>query len=148
MKKVLLGSLFLAGLVFAQPKIEVKDAWVRAVPPTSKMSAAYMVIENKGKEADKLISASNNVSEITELHKTENGKMRKVEFIEVPANGKVELKPGGLHIMLINLKKPIKEGEEVELTLKFEKSGEVKVKAPVKRGMGGMNHEHHGHHKH
>ncbi|RMH02640.1 MAG: copper chaperone PCu(A)C, partial [Aquificota bacterium] len=112
MKRVLLGSVLLAGLTFAQPKIEVKDAWVRAVPPTSKMSAAYMVIENKGNEPDKLISASNNASEVTEIHKTEEGKMRKVEYIEVPAKGKVELKPGGYHIMLINLKNPLREGQE------------------------------------
>ncbi|MEJ7555122.1 MAG: copper chaperone PCu(A)C [Aquificaceae bacterium] len=142
MRKVLLGSLFLAGLSLAQPKIEVKDAWVREVPPTSKMSAAYMVIENKGKEADRLVDASNNVSEITELHETVEGRMRRVKAIEIPAGGKVELKPGGLHIMLINLKKPLKEGDTVELTLKFEKSGEVKVQAPVRKGMGGHMHKH------
>lgn len=147
MKKILLGSFLFAGLTFAQPKIEVKDAWVREVPPTSKMSAAYMVIENKGKEADRLVDASNNVSEITEIHETVEGKMRRVKAVEVPAGGKVELKPGGLHIMLINLKKPLKEGDTVELTLKFEKSGEVKVQAPVKKGMGmGPMHQHrHGH---
>ncbi len=142
MKKVLFGSLFLASFSLAQPKIEVKDAWVREVPPTSKMSAAYMVIENKGKEADKLVDASNNVSEITELHETIEGKMRRVKAIEIPAGGKAELKPGGLHVMLINLKKPLKEGDTVELTLKFEKSGEVKVQAPVKKGMGGHMHRH------
>ncbi len=142
MRKVLLGSLFLAGLSLAQPKIEVKDAWVREVPPTSKMSAAYMIIENKGKEADRLVDASNNVSEITELHETVEGRMRRVKAIEIPAGGKVELKPGGLHIMLINLKKPLKEGDTVELTLKFEKSGEVKVQAPVRKGMGGHMHKH------
>ena len=142
MRKVLLGSLFLAGLSLAQPKIEVKDAWVREVPPTSKMSAAYMIIENKGKEADRLVDASNNVSEITELHETVEGRMRRVKAIEMPAGGKVELKPGGLHIMLINLKKPLKEGDTVELTLKFEKSGEVKVQAPVRKGMGGHMHKH------
>ncbi len=142
MRKVLFGSLFLVGLSLAQPKIEVKDAWVREVPPTSKMSAAYMVIENKGKEADKLVDASNNVSEITELHETIEGRMRRVRAIDIPADRKVELKPGGLHVMLINLKKPLKEGDTVELTLKFEKSGEVKVQAPVKKGMGGHMHRH------
>ena len=141
MRKLILSGVLLSGLVFAQPKIEVRDAWVREVPPTSKMSAAYMIIENKGKEADRLVDASNNVSEITELHETVEGKMRRVKAIEVPAGGKVELKPGGLHIMLINLKKPLKEGDKVELTLKFEKAGEIKVQAPVRKGMGGK----HGH---
>ncbi len=142
MRKALLGSILLAGLSLAQPKIEVRDAWVREVPPTSKMSAAYMVIENKGNQPDKLVGASNNASEITELHETVGGKMRRVKDIEIPANGKAELKPGGLHIMLINLKKPLKEGDTVELTLKFEKSGEIKVQAPVKKGMGGHMHRH------
>ncbi|MFN7065994.1 MAG: copper chaperone PCu(A)C [Aquificaceae bacterium] len=142
MRKALLGSILLTGLVFAQPKIEVKDAWVREVPPTSKMSAAYMIIENKGKEVDKLVDASNNASQITEIHETVEGKMRRVKALEIPAGSKVELKPGGYHIMLINLNKPLKEGEKVEITLKFEKSGEIKVDAPVKKGMGGMHHHH------
>ena len=144
MRKALIGSILLTGLVFAQPKIEVKDAWVREVPPTSKMSAAYMVIENKGSEADKLIDANNNASQITEIHETVEGRMRRVKALEIPVGSKVELKPGGYHIMLINLNKPLKEGEKVEITLKFEKSGEIKVEAPVKKGMGSMHH----HHKH
>ena len=140
MRKLLVGAL-LSGVVFAAPKIEVKDAWVREVPPTSKASAAYMVLENKGDQPDKLISATNNVSKVTELHETVDGKMRRINAIEVPAGKSVELKPGGLHIMLINLEKPIKEGDNVELTLKFEKSGEIKITAPVKKGMGKMEHK-------
>jgi len=112
MKKLMLGSLFAATLSFAQPKIEVKDAWVREVPPTSNMSAAYMIIENKGKEPDKLIDAASNASKIVEVHETVEGRMRRVKALEVPAGGKVELKPGGYHMMLINLNKPLKEGEK------------------------------------
>jgi copper(I)-binding protein len=102
-----------------------------------------MKIENNGTEADRLVDASSNVSKITELHETVEGKMRRVKAIEVPAGKTVELKPGGLHVMLINLKEPLKEGQTVEITLKFEKSGEIKVQAPVKKGMGGMHHHHH-----
>jgi hypothetical protein len=136
-------SLSAVALALAQPKIEVKDPWVRLVPPKSKNTAAYMKIENMGTEADKLVDASGNVSKITELHETVEGKMRRVKAIEVPAGKTVELKPGGLHVMLIELKEPLKEGQTVEITLKFEKSGEIKVQAPVKKGMGGMHH--HGH---
>ncbi len=141
MKKFLMGAL-LAGVTFAAPKISIENAWVREVPPTSKMSAAYMIIKNEGDEADKLIDASNNASKITELHETVDGKMRRVKAIEVPAGGKAELKPGGLHIMLINLNKPLKEGDSVEITLKFEKSGEIKITAPVKKGTGMMKMPH------
>ncbi|WP_448587694.1 copper chaperone PCu(A)C [Thermocrinis sp.] len=142
MVKALILGLATAGLVLAQPKIEVKDAWVRLVPPNAKTTAAYMKIENKGTEADKLIDASNNVSKITELHETVDGKMRKISAIEIPAKKTVELKPGGLHVMIIDLKEPLKEGQTVEITLKFEKSGEMKIQAPVKKGMDKTEHKH------
>ena len=136
MKKLMLGSLFAATLSFAQPKIEVKDAWVREVPPTSNMSAAYMIIENKGKEPDKLIDAASNASKIVEVHETVEGRMRRVKALEVPAGGKVELKPGGYHMMLINLNKPLKEGDNVEITLKFEKIWRDKGASPCKERHG------------
>jgi len=151
MVKALILGLFLGlsglGLALAQPKIEVKDQWVRLVPPNAKNTAAYMKIENKGTEADKLVDASNNVSKITELHETVGGKMRRVDAIVIPAGKTVELKPGGLHVMIIDLKEPLKEGQTVEIILRFEKSGEIKVQAPVKKGMGQMEHNmpKHGH---
>jgi len=145
MVKAVLFGLSAVALALAQPEIEVKDPWVRLVPPNAKSTAAYMKIENKGTEADRLVDASNNVSKITELHETVEGKMRRVKAIEVPAGKTVELKPGGLHVMLINLKEPLKEGQTVEITLKFEKSGEIKVQAPVRKGKGGMHHHHQGH---
>jgi copper(I)-binding protein len=148
MVRAVLFGLSAVALALAQPKIEVKDPWVRLVPPNAKATAAYMKIENNGTEADKLVAASSNVSKITELHEMAEGKMRRVKAIEVPAGKTVELKPGGLHVMLIELKEPLKEGQTVEITLKFEKSGEVKVQAPVRKGMGGMHHHHHHHHGH
>lgn len=148
MVRAVLFGLSAVALALAQPKIEVKDPWVRLVPPNAKSTAAYMKIENMGTEADRLVDASSNVSKITELHETVEGKMRRVKAIEVPAGKTVELKPGGLHVMLIDLKEPLKEGQTVEITLKFEKSGEIKVQAPVKKGMGGMHHHHHHHHHH
>lgn len=138
-----LPSLILLGVALAQPKIEVKDAWVREVPPNSRSSAAYMVIENQGNEPDKLIGAKSDISKVAEIHETVGGKMRRVKYIEIPAGKKVELKPGGYHIMLIDLKKPTKEGQQVELVLQFEKSGQVKVNAPVKKGIGKMEEHHH-----
>ncbi|WP_340695045.1 copper chaperone PCu(A)C [Hydrogenobacter thermophilus] len=140
----LLFALSFSGVVFAVPKIEVKDAWVREVPPVSSMSAAYMVIENKGDAPDKLVGASTNIAKVVELHETVGGKMRKVKALEIPPGKSVELKPGGYHLMLINLTEKPKEGQKVEITLKFEKSGEVKVKADVKKSEGGM-HMHEGH---
>ena len=69
-------------------------------------------------------------------------KMREVKTIEVPANGSVELKPGGLHLMFMDIKAPLKAGESVPVKLKFQKAGEVEIKVPVRDISGG------GHMKH
>lgn len=98
--------------------------------------AAYMVIENQGGASDKLLSVSSDVAQFIEVHKTEmqDGVMRMmpVEFIEIPANSRVELKPGGFHIMLIGLKRDLVPGDEINLILNFEIAGEVPVIAKVR----------------
>ncbi|MBK8456876.1 MAG: copper chaperone PCu(A)C [Phyllobacteriaceae bacterium] len=103
--------------------------------------AGFMVIANAG-DADKLVSAKSGVSEIVELHThiEENGMkaMRKVDFIDVPANGAVELKPGSFHVMFINLKERLQQGAMLDVTLVFEKAGEVSLKMPV-MGPGAMH---------
>jgi len=121
------------------PDIKISNPWARPSPKMATSGAAYMIIENKGKEDDALIGAESDVSNNTEIHEMvvdENSvmHMKPVEGqrLTIPARGKVELKPGGYHIMLINLKHQLQEGEIVHLTLKFEKSGEMKVDAPVK----------------
>ena len=68
-------------------------------------------------------------------------KMRQVKDIAVPANGSVELKPGGLHLMFMNIKAPLSAGETVPVKLKFAKAGEVELKMPV-NAMGGSMHMH------
>ncbi len=99
-------------------------------------SAVYVTLTNAGAQADSLVSASSDVAQTVELHeaKHEGGvmKMRPVQAIPVPPNGKTELKPGGYHIMLMGLKHDLKPGEKVAVTLKFERGGEVRVEAPVK----------------
>ncbi len=128
------------------PQIEIKDPWARPSPKMATSGATYMIIENKGNEDDVLIGVEGDVSDAVEIHEMtidENNvmRMRPVEGqrLVIPAKSKVELKPGGYHIMLIGLKHQLKEGEVIDLTLKFEKSGEIKVQAPVKMegGMGG-----------
>ena len=98
--------------------------------------AAYMIIKNSGKMADKLLKAESNVSQVVELHISEvdDGvmRMRQVEYIDVPAKGEAELKPGGLHIMLIGLTEDLIEGDTIELKLYFENFGEMVVEAPIR----------------
>lgn len=131
----------------------VQNPWARATPATARNGAAYMVVKG-GAAGDRLVAASAPVSERVELHThvMEGGvaKMREVPSIEVPANGAVELKPGGLHVMLIGLKAPLKEGGTFPLTLKFEKQGAVTVDVPIKAlgamgDMGGHGVQHKGH---
>jgi copper(I)-binding protein len=101
-------------------------------------SAAYMVIRNTGNEPDKLIAASSDVAKTIELHTVveEGGmmRMRQVEGgIDIPANGEVVLKPGGFHVMLIGLTRDLNAGDKVELTLTFEKAGQIPVTAEVRQ---------------
>jgi hypothetical protein len=125
-----------------EPALEFEDAWARAaLMPTDASAAAatsaiYMTIRNRGKTGDKLINASSDVAEIVELHTTEtrNGvtMMSRIDQVEVPGLKKAELKPGGLHVMLIRLKQDLIPGDTVKVTLEFEKSGPIVVEAPVR----------------
>lgn len=101
-------------------------------------SAAYMRLTNTGSQPDAIIGASTDVANIVELHNVEmsaDGVMRMfpVEKIEIPAGGSAELKPGSFHVMLIDLKQDLNEGDEVNLTLQLESGGEIQVTAPVEQ---------------
>ncbi len=125
---------------FAQPAkagtISVSHVWARAVPAPVRNSAAYLVIENQG-AADRLLSASAAVAKETQLHTMvmDGGvmKMREVKGVDVPANGRVELKAGGDHVMLLGLSDGLKEGSRFPLRLKFEKAGELTVEVMVEK---------------
>lgn len=111
--------------------ITVHQPWARG---GASMMAGYMKLENQGK-ADRLLSASSEVSEALELHQHvhDNGvmRMRKIDSIALPAKETIELKPQGLHLMFIRLKKPLVEGERFTVTLHFEKAGKVPVEFVV-----------------
>ncbi len=115
--------------------ITVSDAWVRNPPISDQPGAAYLVIQNNG-VADRLLSVTSDIAQTIELHESmESGgmmQMSPVPNIPIPANGKVELKPGGLHMMLIGLTRPVKDGDKVQLTLSFEKAGKIPVIAEVR----------------
>ena len=136
MRKIFLAFLIVVGFVYAKPEIVIEDPWVRAVPPTAKNTALFMVIKNNGDEPDVLIGVKTDISKMVSIHKTvnQNGimKMVHVKKLSIPPGGKVELKPGGYHIMVMGLKRELKTGENVKFTLIFEKSGEIVIKAPVK----------------
>lgn len=117
------------------PEITVTNQWARTSPMATDMGAAYMTIEASA--LDELIGASvdMSVAMMAEVHETisENGatKMQEVDRIEVTPDAPIEMKPGGYHIMLMGLKKPLETGETITVTLKFSKSGETTVEVPV-----------------
>ena len=137
---LLLATAFVAGSAIAgddEVKIgalKIEDAKARATVPAQKMSGGFMKIENKG-GADKLLAASSSVSKTMELHTMSMEgnvmKMREVKSINVPANGVVDLKHGGLHLMFLNIKAPFTAGSTVPVKLKFAKAGDVEIKLPV-----------------
>mgnify|MGYP001603215825 CR=1 FL=1 len=127
--------LFLSFPLSAQVAIE--KPWARATAPGANVAGGYMIIRNSGAAADRLVSASSPASAKVELHVhlNDNGvmKMREVPGYDVPAKGVFELKPGGAHLMFVDIKRPFKEGGKVPVKLKFEKAGEVNAEFHVGR---------------
>jgi copper(I)-binding protein len=116
--------------------VMVMNAYARAsATPMAKAGAAYLSVMNHGTEADRLMSISTPAAARAELHTTvmegDVMKMEAVGPLEVAPMATVDMKPGGMHVMLMGLKAPLKEGEKIELVLTFEKAGEVKVEVPV-----------------
>lgn len=123
--------------------IKIENAYTRSTVPGQQVAGGFMKIENKG-GVDQLISASSPVAGEVQLHEMAMEgnvmKMRQVKDIAVPAGGAVELKPGGLHLMFMNIKAPLAAGETVPVKLKFAKAGEVEVKMPVNAMGAGAGH--------
>jgi copper(I)-binding protein len=120
----------------AGPQISVEDTWARPAPITGGNAGMFMRLVNKGGQADRLVGGASLVAAAVEVHKTTmvDGvmKMERIPGIEVPAKGQVELKPGDLHVMLIDLNQPLAAGDRVPITLRFEKSGEMKLEVEVR----------------
>jgi hypothetical protein len=115
--------------------VSVAQPWSRATPPGAKIGVGFMRLKNAGSAAARVIGASSPVAGRVEMHVTTRDgdvmKMRQVESFDVPAGGSFDLKPGGAHLMLVDLHRPFKQGEKVPLTLKLEKGGELKVELTV-----------------
>ncbi len=122
--------------------LTVVDPWARA---SSRAGGVFMTIRNGGKTADRLVAVKGDAAKSISVHETvtENNivKMRPVKALEIPAGGEVTLKPGGYHVMMMGLLKPLVKGEKFPLTMVFEKAGEVKVKVKIEKAgaMKSMN---------
>lgn len=145
--------LALAGLAGLAPSADEKpihldDAWARQAPMGGQAGgghggsgakgngAVYVRISNHGQQADALISAASDAADTVELHEVINEggvmKMRPLAKVAVPANGTVEMKPGGYHIMLLGLRRDLKPGDKIKVTLTFERGGPMSIEAPVR----------------
>jgi periplasmic copper chaperone A len=112
------------------------NAYTRAMPPTARAGGGFVSVYNTGTEDDRLLSAASPEAENTQLHNMimDNGVMVMREFengIAIPAGAVTALKPGGMHIMFIDAAKPFEKGTTVDVTLTFEKAGEITLKLPV-----------------
>lgn len=135
---VLLAARLLctAGAASAQTgQFAIDDAWARATPGRAETGAAYLTIRSP--TADRLVAAATPVAQKAELHTMEMAgmvmKMRPAESVAIPAGKPVVLKPGGLHIMLMGLKKPLQPGQSFPLTLTFDKAGSRTVEVAVEK---------------
>jgi copper(I)-binding protein len=129
-------------------QVEIENAWSRATAPGAKVGAGYFTIRNQSAAPDRLIGASSAVAARVETHVVEKQgeilRMREVKGYEVPAKGSFELKPGGAHLMLVDIKRPLKEGEKLPLVLRFQNAGEVKAELEV-RALGAPKAQPHRH---
>ena len=119
-------------------KLSIMDPWVRTT--TNDVTAGYFTVKNSG-EADTLVSAKASITDMVQLHEvvtsgSTSTMQEKPGGFPVPANGTLTLAPGGYHLMMMNLKSPLKEGDTVQLELTFKNAGTVKFTAMVKPGAG------------
>jgi hypothetical protein len=125
--------------------IQVEDAWARAAPLMPAMGAmpmsggtgaVYLTLRNGGAEPETLVGAASDAAETVELHETiQDGtvmRMRPVAQLVIPAGTVLAMTPGGLHLMLINLKRALRPGEQVAVTLTFAHAAPLTVQVPVR----------------
>jgi copper(I)-binding protein len=132
----------------------ITQAWSRATPGGAKIAGGFLTIENKGAAPDRLVSGSGDIVGKLEIHEMamNNGvmTMRPLDKgLAIEPGKTVKLAPGGYHLMLMDLKQPLKQGDKVPLTLEFEKAGKVALSLDVQgvgapAPAGGMKHDHSG----
>ena len=133
---LLLATLLVSACGAASGELTIQDAWARPAN-TGENGAAYFIIENGTASDDSLMSVSSDIATAVEVHMSmgdANGvmSMQMQEAVTIPAGEPVEFKPGGLHVMLVNLTRDLKPGETITLTLNFKETGNVVVEVPVK----------------
>jgi copper(I)-binding protein len=126
--------------------IRIEDSWARASLGQARNGAAYMTIHTIGPQPDRLVAASSPVAGKVELHNNvvvgNVAQMRPVDAIEVTPGSPAVLQPGGLHVMLLDLRAPLQAGQSFPVTLRFERAGEVQVHVEIRAARGPSPHRH------
>lgn len=160
LKKWMTVAVLVAISAGAQAQMVADEAWSRMTAATAPTGVVFMQLHNTGKQADALVSATTPVAAKVELHNHihDNGvmRMRQVDKIAVAADGHVTLQPGGLHVMLMGLKQPLKLQQTFPLVLQYESGRSQTVIVTVNNGEGmaatqqkngaHSHNEHHNHH--
>ncbi|MEN8206533.1 MAG: copper chaperone PCu(A)C [Pseudomonadota bacterium] len=143
---VLLFLSFLSSAM-AGSAVDVEAPWVREAPPASTVLAAYMVVKNTSDTVHTITRIDSPDFRDARIHRTvvEDGvaKMLLVEQLQLPVNGSITLEPGGLHLMLYDPQRPLRDGDSVTLVIHDSDGGSITVTAPVVRKTGGHDHSHH-----
>lgn len=139
-----LATTPVSGHEYKKGDLRVGHPWTRATPPGAKVAAGYLSVRNSGSQPDRILGASSPAAERVELHiQVREGdilKMREVKSVEVLPGRERMLRPGNLHVMLVNLRKPLVRGESIPLTLRFERAGEIAIELEVQAGDSGKPH--------
>jgi len=142
MKKLL--SLLLMAALPALAQVTVSAPWVRATVPAQKASGAFMTLT--AARPARLVGVSSPVAGLVELHEmkmdSDMMRMRQVDALALPAGQSIVLQPGGYHLMLLDLKQPLKAGDKVPLTLEFEDAHKVRSKITVEAPVRPLNAAH------
>ncbi|WP_047536929.1 copper chaperone PCu(A)C [Pseudomonas sp. 11/12A] len=136
---LLLPACFANAHEYKVGELEIAHPWSQELPPNAPTVAAYFVIHNPGKTADRLLSADTPIAGEAQLHEhvmqNDMMKMQHVPSVEIPAGGEVTFAPMAYHVMLLNLKDRslLTDGKRFPMTLHFEKAGDVKVDVTVQK---------------
>ncbi len=133
---LLIASLLLGACGGSSEELTIQSAWARPASVGAN-GAAYFVIENGAGTDDTLLSVSSEIASATEVHMSmemDGGvmSMQMQESVPVPAKGKVEFKPGGLHVMFVELTQDLKVGETIILVFNFEHAGAKTIEVPIR----------------
>ncbi|WP_236241991.1 copper chaperone PCu(A)C [Streptomyces sp. CC228A] len=112
------------------PELKVSGAFIPE-PVNRDMAGGFLTVTNTGGAADTLTSVTSDVSDDVQLHETKDQKMQQVTSFDVPANGSLELQRGGDHLMFMELKRELKQGDKVRVELRFKESDTITVEVPV-----------------